>query len=211
MRRGRRVRSGTVCERDPRMSTLTVSATINYSLLILPDVTLIDFTNTSLRGFATASFASGDDVIAGRMGADKLLGGEGDDQFVYNGVLDGSVDEIIDGGGGKDIITGGNQGDLHVFNSIAESGVGAARDKITDFSIGNDIIDLSAIDAIAGGADDAFVFKGQSAFDGAGQVRFTLTGGGNTIVEADLDGNGVADFQILLTGLISLTADEFIL
>ena len=42
-------------------------------------------------------------------------------------------------------------------------------------------------------------------------MRFTLTGGGNTIVEADLDGNGVADFQILLTGLISLTADEFIL
>ena len=74
----RRVRSGTVCERDPRMSTLTVSATINYSLLILPDVTLIDFTNTSLRGFVTASFASGDDVIEGRMGADKLLGGEGD-------------------------------------------------------------------------------------------------------------------------------------
>ena len=100
MRRGRRVRSGTVCETDPRMSTLTVSANINYSLLILPDVTLIDFTNTSLRGLATASFASGDDVIAGRMGADKLLGGEGDDQFVYNGVLDGSVDEIIDGGGG---------------------------------------------------------------------------------------------------------------
>ncbi|MEA3035887.1 MAG: hypothetical protein QOH04_1652, partial [Sphingomonadales bacterium] len=61
-----------------------------------------------------------------------------------------------------------------------------------------DVIDLGRIDAVTGGGDDAFHLVG--AFDGhAGQL--VVLDGGNNIwtVSGDVDGNGQADFQILVT------------
>ena len=70
----------------------------------------------------------------------------------------------------------------------------AAQDRITAFAVG-DKIDLSPIDAIAGGADDAFTFIGTNvAFtNAAGQLR-TIDVAGNVFVQGDLDGDGIADF-----------------
>ena len=66
-----------------------------------------------------------------------------------------------------------------------------------------DKIDLSRIDAIAGGADDAFSFIGSAAFSGggasAGQLRYTDAGGGIFIVEGDVNGDGLADFALSVT------------
>lgn len=44
----------------------------------------------------------------------------------------------------------------------------------------------------------------------AGQLHYTQAGG-NTIVQADVDGDGTADFEIELTGLLTLTAGDFLL
>ena len=56
-----------------------------------------------------------------------------------------------------------------------------------------------------------------AAFTGAkGQLRWSQQNSANnaidkTIVEGDIDGNKVADFQIVLTGLKALTSADLIL
>ena len=72
--------------------------------------------------------------------------------------------------------------------------------SIQDFTSG-DVIDLSAIDAITGGANDAFSFIGSVAFSNtAGELRFENIshGGPIWIVRGDIDGNGVSDLEIVL-------------
>ncbi len=75
------------------------------------------------------------------------------------------------GGISKDSLNGGN--DVFDFNALVELGLGATRDVITDFIIGQDKIDLSGIDAdlIATG-DQTFAFTGSATFTAAGQVRY---------------------------------------
>jgi hypothetical protein len=52
------------------------------------------------------------------------------------------------GGAGDDRITGGSDNDVFVFAAVSETGKTAtSRDVITDFTQGEDVIDLSAIDA----------------------------------------------------------------
>ena len=91
----------------------------------------------------------------------------------------------------------------------------ATRDRILDFSPG-DKIDLSRIDAITGGVDDAFTFIGTAAFTGggtAGQLRYTAAGGNIFIVEGDVDGDGIADFtlSVAMTPATPPVATDFVL
>ncbi|HVY84975.1 MAG TPA: M10 family metallopeptidase C-terminal domain-containing protein, partial [Caulobacterales bacterium] len=94
---------------------------------------------------------------------------------------------------------------------------GATRDLINDFTQGADVIDLSAIDAIAGGGDDAFTLIGAGAFShSAGELRYDFidnAGAANdfTLISMDVNGDGAADSQIVLRGLISLTNSDFVL
>ena len=85
-------------------------------------------------------------------------------------------------------------------------------DVIVDFTKGSDKIDLGAIDAITGTAtNDAFTFIGTGAFTSqAGQLR-AVTANGVTSIFADLNGDGDADFQIVLLTPVTLTATDFIL
>jgi hypothetical protein len=102
---------------------------------------------------------------------------------------------------------------------VAETGTNAnTRDKIADFVHGQDKIDLSTIDANGALADnDAFTFIGVAGFSqDEGQLRYVQVNNANnaldeTVIEADIDGNGIADFQIALTGLVGLTASDFVL
>ena len=146
-------------------------------------------------------FLSGDffnDVLGGFGGNDTISGGGGNDLLI--------------GGIGKDTLTGGLGEDTFVFQNLADSGKSAStRDLIIDFVVGEDSIDLSAIDAIMGGADDAFAFAGVSAFTGAAGQLAVSYASGQTIVSGDINGDRVADFQIALTGTHFLTADDFIL
>ena len=84
----------------------------------------------------------GNDVIKGRAGDDALWGGRGDDR--------------LNGGSGKDILAGGHGCDVFVFANLSNSLPGREHDIIWDFAEGRDRIDLSRIDAIAGGDDDPF-------------------------------------------------------
>ena len=70
--------------------------------------------------------------INGGTGADSLTGGAGDDTIDGGGGSDN-----ITGGQGSDILTGGAGADIFIFNA------GDGTDVITDFTPGEDLIELS--------------------------------------------------------------------
>ncbi|KNG92916.1 calcium-binding protein [Pseudaestuariivita atlantica] len=158
-----------------------------------------------LRGDASANlFRTGglSDRLYGRAGDDTLLGEAGADAFY--------------GGLGADVMTGGDDAgrrDRFIYFNASESGVGDGnRDVITDFVSGEDRIELSRIDAdLTQGFKQAFQFIGDTAFSGtAGELRFEQQGG-ITLVQADRDGDGAADFEIELTGTLTLTSTDFLI
>lgn len=145
------------------------------------------------------------ETIIGLAGSDTLRGFSGND--------------ILIGGRGRDTMTGGIGLDVFDFNALKETGKTAAtRDRILDFVHLQDDIDLSTIDAKSGvSGNQAFKFIGTQAFHHVkGELHVTkinLSGTANdkTIVEGDVNGDGRADFQIELKGLIGLTKADFIL
>ena len=118
---------------------------------------------------------------------------------------------MLEGRGGADRLTGGAGADRFVFKNVADS-AGASRDTIVDFTSGSDKIDLSGIDARSGTTgNDAFAFIGAGAFTGvAGQLRY-VAGANSTEVLGDVNGDGVADFSILLANKATPVASDFIL
>jgi Ca2+-binding RTX toxin-like protein len=145
------------------------------------------------------SGSQGSDSLYGNTGANVLQGWNGNDALI--------------GRAGKDTLTGGAGADHFTFAALGDSVVGANADRITDFSHAQgDRIDLSGIDAkftVAG--DQAFSFIGTAAFTGvAGQLHIWQNAG-QTIVSGDVNGNGTADFNIVLTGTINLVAADFVL
>lgn len=138
--------------------------------------------NDTLRG------ATGADRLSGEAGADVLAGGAGDD--------------TLSGGLGRDILTGGAGADLFVFANRFESPSGAGRDAITDFTPGQDRIDVSAFMAGA-------VYLGSAAFSGTGRaLRFDSASG---LLEGDSNSDGIADWQVLLTTGLTLSVADFVL
>ena len=126
----------------------------------------------------------------------------GDDAF-----SGGLGDDVLWGGTGRDRLNGGGGANTFVFDNLA------GADTIIDFETGVDRIDLSLIDANLNTVEnDSFNFVGTDAFDGhARQLRFGPTHGGNILIEGDIDGNGTADFRLLLLGIHSLITDSFVL
>jgi len=162
-----------------------------------------DFTD-QLRGDA------GDNVFFGGGVTDRLYGRAGDDSL--NG--EAGADAIY-GNLGADEMTGGDDTarDRFIYFQMSESGVGAGnRDVITDFGSGEDRVEISRFDAdTTQGFKQRFDFVGDTAFSNtAGELRYEQTGG-STIVQADVNGDGIADFEIELLGLMDLIADDFLI
>ena len=156
-----------------------------------------DLTLTGARAIAGTGNALAN-TITGHDGANTLSGGGGDD--------------TLSGGGGRDVLTGGAGADRFVFTRLDDSRPGAERDSIGDFALGTDRIDLSAIDADGdgGNGDSAFTFLGcDVAFDaGAAALRFVKAG---ALLQADIDGDGVGDFEVALGRLTGIGADDLVL
>ena len=151
---------------------------------------LIDLSKISLQGIAAIDGNNGNDTILGSAGNDRIIGGNG-----------------------ADLMTGGGGSDVFVFNHINETKGNGLFDTITDFKSGVDRIDLAGIDAnnLLGG-DQAFRFVDKAAFSAAGDLRVdTSTIAGVTRLMGDLTGNGIADFEIRLTGTHHLTQADFVL
>lgn len=159
--------------------------------------------------------AAGNDSLFGKLGNDTLLGDAGNDALfggAGNDALHGGVGaDTISGGNGTDRLYGGadTTRDVFVFATVVESANSSARDAIYNFTRGIDDISLEGIDAntaLSGG--QAFGWSGKIA--GANDVWYT-TSGGNATVYADRNGDARADFSVLLIGVTSLTAGDFLL
>lgn len=172
-------------------------------------------------GVSTGGDAAGDhfasiDTIIGTAFADRMQGDDNANTFVGgNGtdtLMGGNGNDTLIGGLGSDRLYGNAGQDVFRYVAPGDTPTGAGMDGIYDFKHAElDRIDLSAIDAVSGGTDNAFTFIGASAFTGvAGQLHY-VAAGTNIRVDGDIDGDKVADFSILVRDTTTLSASDFIL
>ena len=168
----------------------------------------------------TGDGGAGDDRVLGGLGGVSLLGNDGDDVLRGNDNTDilngGDGDDTLIGGTGQDCMTGGAGLDSFNFYAVNQPGATTATaDRISDFVQGTDRIDLSFIDAKSTGttANDAFAFIGAAAFSNvAGQLNILIDIPNNaTYMQMDINGDGLVDSMIRLTGQLSLNGGDFVL
>ena len=164
----------------------------------------------NLLGSRFNDILTGDDirnVIRGNDGNDLISGGDGND--VLRG--DAGADRLL-GQMGRDIMTGGAGNDRYIFFDIAETGINGRRDIITDFNSRGDRIEIQRIDAdTTRGGNQTFEFIRTRDFsDTAGELRVDRSTA-NTIIQGDTNGDGRADFEIQLNGMVGLDEADFFL
>ncbi|MDO8418336.1 MAG: cadherin-like domain-containing protein, partial [Agitococcus sp.] len=153
-------------------------------------------TFTGLESGLLGQGNTGDNTLGANNGGSELQGHDGND--------------TLTDGNGRDVFTGGSGADTfdfsHLQNAIVRLG------EVLDFSTARgDKIDISKIDAnsfIAGNQD--FHFIGGDAFHGtgsssAGELRFS-----QRLLQGDLNGDGKADFEIKLVGVLELNTDDIL-
>ena len=139
--------------------------------------------NDSLDG------GSGNDVVLGGDGRDKIKGGSGNDVIDGGNGNDtinaGSGDDTIDGGSGvdrfflgagDDVASGGAGADTFIFRT--EDASASDQDVITDFTLGEDILDLTQLE-LGGTAEDWLASNASLTQEGSveisiGQATLTL-------------------------------------
>jgi Ca2+-binding RTX toxin-like protein len=168
----------------------------------------------------------GNNLMDGRGGTDNLYDGGGNSTLIGGGGAD-----TLTGASGRDRLTGGLGADeinltdpaaardLVIYTRMNDSGTGlspASIDTILNFDAGgaatDDRIDLRAIDSNPNTAgNQAFLFRGTGNFTSPkGEVRL-VQGGGNTLVQIDIDGDGASEMNFLVQGVTGLTAGDFFL
>ncbi len=112
----------------------------------------------------------------------------------------GAGDDVLTGGDGSDGMDGGLGADRFRFLSETDT----TGDVLAFNQAENDIIDVSAIDAMwgTGSANEQFTFQGTDAFTGAGQLRYRFdAAAGQTVIECNTDSSLDVDFEIPRPGL----------
>ncbi|MDN3713084.1 M10 family metallopeptidase C-terminal domain-containing protein [Paracoccus cavernae] len=148
----------------------------------------------------------GNDLVYGQTGNDTLYGNAGNDTLNR-----GAGSDRLIGGAGRDVLWGGNDAsrDTFVFSALIHSKVGAQRDVIQDFQHGVDVIELTTLDSnVSVAGNQNFLFGGATAI--ANGVWYGSANGG-VIVRGDINGDKVADFEIFVANVTSVTATDFLL
>jgi len=165
-------------------------------------------------GYDFVSAGTGDDIARTGDGVDYAYGGAGNDLLDLGPWRDygygESGDDTIIGGSGGDFLWGGSGADTFVYLSASDSfayhlpSATFGFDTIGDFSLGEDILDFTALGTLG--------YKGEQPFTGGGsaEIRWAFDGE-NTNVYADIDGDGIADMLVRLTGNIALSVADFAL
>jgi Ca2+-binding RTX toxin-like protein len=145
-------------------------------------------TITGTTSAQTHTGTAASEAINGLAGNDTLLGGAGDDTL--NGGLD------------RDTLTGGAGADVFRFTAANESRdtlSGGSPDIITDFTHGEDLIDLRGL---------GFTLLTSATSTAAGELRLAYSGTSNrTFIRSDQ-----SEFEVALDGdhRATLTADDFL-
>ncbi|NJR20317.1 MAG: calcium-binding protein [Hyphomonadaceae bacterium] len=127
---------------------------------------------------------SGQDLVVGGLGQDYLFGGDGHDTLI--------------GGNGADWLIGGAGADVFKFTGAGDSVV-LARDVITDFETGVDKLDFTGF-TTAFGSPISGPFTFGTLAPGSGpriEIGTDISNGFSRIL-ADADGDGIADFEVLV-------------
>jgi autotransporter-associated beta strand protein len=182
----------------PKLMTVTAGSNITFSY---SGGAGVDIFKSNLNATNLISTGAGTDLIQGGNLADTINGGNDADK--------------IAGNGGADTLIGGTGADVFKFRNVADSGTGLNADTITDFLTGTDRLNFARIDTTPGlVGDQAFTYIGTATFNtnGVAKIRYTDLGA-DLRVEADVNGDGVADMHILLVGAGAgtLSAADFVL
>lgn len=135
-------------------------------------------------------------ALEGTRGKDRIAGMNGSD--------------LLWGGAGADRLSGSRGADTFEFRNASES-VRKAYDTILDFNRKQgDIIDVGQM--LSEEVSDRFDFIGGDRFSagGAAEIRYEFRSG-DTLIRADIDGNGTTDFFLELDGRHDLRARDFVL
>ena len=162
----------------------------------------VDLTGGSVSGVVDGG--SGNDNMVGGDKADRFIGGQG-----YDRLTGGSGADVLTGGRDVDVLSGGLGRDLFVYHSIAESAY-TGRDIILDFVVGQDRIDLSAIDAVRGGANNTFVWSEAPPSKGHGAGMVWFDSASHTLFASN-DVDAMPELAIQMDGVTAITAADIIL
>lgn len=114
-------------------------------------------------------------------------------------------------GGGIDTVLGLAGRDQFLFQPAALGDGATNAAFLNDFSpAAGEKLDLSAIDAISGLANDAFTFIGTAAFTGPGQLRWLDTGATRTVF-GTVDADATPELTIVLSTAGPVQASWFVL
>lgn len=148
------------------------------------------------------------DTISGGLGADTISGGLGDD--------------TITGGAGADILIGGGGADTFVYSGTADTqrvavtdaitGNVSSADVISDFEVGTDLVNLSAVANL--NLANSSVTSGVSYHTGTANTVVLVKGTYNSLTKTFTAGNSATDTDGLLQysgGLTSTTVNSIVL
>ena len=123
----------------------------------------------------------------------------------------GVGNDALFGEGGADTLSGCDGRDSFIFLDLSFP-IPQAADVIRDFDVGADTIDLSHIHANVTMDDvQLFDFIGSKDFSGkAGELNDQIVGG-VALLSGDIDGDGHAEFQVVLANRAALTVNDLIL
>jgi S-layer protein len=161
--------------------------------------------NTTAADTVSITGGEGDDVLTGNAAKDVIFGREGNDALdggTGNDTIDGGADnDTITGGTGADVLTGGAGDDVFVYDAVADSAASVAAntavtfDTITDFTSGDDSIDVDALNGTA-------FIAGAGTATGTTVTTLTTEAGslGTTFI------NTFADLSAAAAGLLTASA-----
>ncbi len=171
----------------------TIGASVSFTLgVALENLTLSGTLDCDAAGNGLANRLKGNagsNLLRGFDGFDSLAGGAGADTLL--------------GGRGADLLGAGQDSarDVFIFERVQDSRV-TARDVVTGFDRGMDIIDLRVIDAnrdVAGNQAFGFSSSGARAYS-----VWCVDAGTTVRLRADNNGDSIADFEIRVTDVAKL-------
>jgi len=171
---------------DTVQSSVSFTLTANVEALTLTGTSVINATGNTTNN-----------ILIGNTANNTLSGSDGDD--------------TLDGGAGTDTLIGGVGNDTFKFTLVGDTKV-ASPDIITDFTSGSDKINFANLHTAAVPLV-LLTDKGADFNHISGEIKFAASGSisADTTISVDLNGDGNADFSVLLTGFsANLTANDFI-
>jgi Ca2+-binding RTX toxin-like protein len=205
--------TGTIHGQDSSISTQAGSFSLTNEGTLIGDIAAND-AGADVDTIVNDGKIKGDVHLGG--GADVFIGTGGGSGAVFGGagsdrIIGGSGADTMDGGAGKDVLTGGKGADHFVFSDVLNPQTNV--DRITDFSVPQDTIDLDNAIYIKLGATGnlaaAMFYKGVHAHDANDHISYNSATGALLYDSNGTAAGGEVRFATLAHNL-AMTAADFL-